>query len=124
MIHIHLLKKHFLVFKKRRKVIILFILIILNYFVLYIPSKIKVAICTIANKENLYIKEFVDYYIKLGFTHIYIYINNDDTTKKISDIIGNSYKYYVTIYENSEDIINNQSLIYTTCYNNIKGKFN
>ena len=110
-------------FNNRMKIIIIFILIIFNYFISYIYSKVKVAICTMAKKENLYIKEYVDYYIKLGINHIYIYDNNDDNTEKISDIIGNSYKYYVTIYENIKDIINNKSLIYTNCYNNIKDKF-
>ncbi len=61
----------------------------------------KIAICTMAKKEHLYIKEFVDYYINLGFSHIFIYDNNSPNDEKISDVInGKQYKDYVTIYEN------------------------
>ena len=82
----------------------------------------KVAICTMARKENLYIKEFVDYYIKLGFSHIFIYDNNDPNDEKISDVINiNKYEDYVTIYENKS--ITNQSTAYTICYNNNKHNF-
>lgn len=97
---------------------------IINHIILYFSSNIKVAICSMAKKENLYIKEYIDYYIKLGVDHIYIYDNNDDNTEQISDIIGNSYKNYVTIYENIKDNINNYSLFYNSCYNNLKDKFN
>ena len=45
-----------------------------------------------AKKENEYIKEYVDYYIKLGVDHIFIYDNNDEYSEKISDIIDKSYK--------------------------------
>lgn len=79
------------------KIIIIFIFIIISIFLLYKSSNIKIAICTMAKKENLYIKEYVDYYIKLGIDHIFIYDNNDDNTEKISDIIGKSYKHYITI---------------------------
>ena len=87
------------------------------------PIKMKVAICTMAKKENLYIKEFVDYYIKLGFSHIFIYDNNDPNDEKISDVINiKKYKDYVTIYENKS--ITNQPTAYTTCYNNNNKNFN
>ena len=34
--------------------------------------------------ENLYIKEFVDYYIKLGINHIFIYDDNENSTERFS----------------------------------------
>ena len=52
-------------------VIFLFINLIKNNHVL------KLAICTMARKENLYIKEYVDYNIKLGFDHIFIFDDNE-----------------------------------------------
>ncbi len=75
------------------KNILLTLLFIINHASIYWiftqnPIKMKVAICTMAKKENLYIKEFVDYYIKLGFSHIFIYDNNDPNDEKISDVIN------------------------------------
>jgi hypothetical protein len=34
----------------------------------------KIALCTVGKKENLYAKEFIEYYINLGVNHIYIYM--------------------------------------------------
>lgn len=87
-------------------------------------TQIKVALCTMGKKENLYIKEYVDYYIKLGIDHIFIYDDNEPNTEKISDIINDKYKNIVTIYENIKDTIKNQSMAFTTCYNNNKNNFN
>ncbi len=86
-------------------------------------NHIKVALCTMGKKENLYIKEFVDYYIKLGIDHIFIYDDNDPHTEKMSDIINDKYKDIVTIYENIKDTIKDQPIAFTTCYNNNKYKF-
>jgi hypothetical protein len=86
-------------------------------------NNIKVALCTMGKKENLYIKEFIDYYIKLGIDHIFIYDDNDPNTEKMSDIINDSYKNIVTIYENIKNTIKNQHLAFTTCYNNNINKF-
>ena len=74
-------------------------------------------------KENLYIKEFIDYYIKLGIDHIFIYDDNDPNTEKMSDIINDTYKNTVTIYENIKNTIKHQNLAFTTCYNNNINKF-
>ena len=39
--------------------------------------KSKVGLCVIGKKENKYAKEYVDYYKSIGFSHIFIYDNND-----------------------------------------------
>ena len=71
-----------------------------------------------AKKENLYAKEFIDYYIKLGVDHIFIYDDNDPNTEKISDVINEKYKKYVSIYENIKSTIKNQTIAFTQCYKN------
>ena len=38
---------------------------------------ISICLCVIAKMENLYAKEYVNHYKKLGYKHIYIYDNND-----------------------------------------------
>jgi hypothetical protein len=46
-----------------------------------------VGICTIGRKENLYAKEFIEYYIKLGIKKIIIYDNNEINGENFSDIL-------------------------------------
>lgn len=79
-------------------------------------SNIKVALCTMGKYENLYANEFVEYYIKLGIDHIFIYDDNDPNTEKISDAIENKNKLKVTIYDNIKDTIKNQSDAFNDCY--------
>ena len=55
-------------------------LFILNYlfFIVKLFKKIKVCLCTIGKKENLYAREYVNYYKNLGINKIFIYDNNDE----------------------------------------------
>ena len=103
------------------KIFFLFIILILN--IIYIPKKINIALCTMGKLENLYVKEFVNYYIKLGVEKLFIYDDNDPGTEKISDIIDSSYNNYVTIYEKIKDRIKNQEDAFTECYNNHKDNY-
>jgi hypothetical protein len=47
----------------------------------------KTAICSIAKNENNYLLEWVTYHINLGFSHIYIYDNNDEDGEQIEDVL-------------------------------------
>ena len=47
----------------------------------------KVCLCVIGKNENLYIREFIDYYKNLGYNHIYLYDNNDINDEKFDDVI-------------------------------------
>ena len=111
------------------KLTIIFILLIINHifqiFYFYkLKINLKIAICTMAKNENLYIKEFVDYYLKLGIDHIFIYDDNEPNTEKISNVFNNSYKSHITIYDNIIDkTLKDQSQVYTLCYNNNKNVF-
>ena len=98
--------------------IFLIIFIYLSY--IYKNNNLKVALCTMGKKENLYIKEFVDYYLNLGIDHIFIYDNNEPNTEKISDVINRPYKNKVTIFENISDKITSQPIAFTNCYNENK----
>ena len=39
----------------------------------------KTAICAIAKHENVYINDWVNYHLNLGFDHIYIYDDNSSS---------------------------------------------
>ena len=48
----------------------------------------KVALCCIGRMENLYIKEYVEYYKNLGIDKIFLYDNNHDGEEHFEDAIG------------------------------------
>lgn len=76
----------------------------------------KCAICAIAKNENNYIKEWVEYHLRLGFAHIYIYDNNDVDGEKISEVINNKN---VTIID-YRGLKGMQTKSYTSCFNDYK----
>lgn len=47
-----------------------------------------VLLCCIGKNENDYIREFVEHYLALGFSHIRIYDNNDPDGEDFRDVIG------------------------------------
>ena len=67
-------------------------------------------------KENLYLNEFVEYYLKLGISHIFIYDDNPPNYENMSDILDNKYKQNVTIYKNNSNPFMYQSKIFNDCY--------
>jgi len=56
-------------------------LFVINIFLIFIrisrKRSLKVCLCTIGKKENLYASEFVELYKKIGYDKIFIYDNND-----------------------------------------------
>ena len=50
-------------------------------------NKIKICICTIGKKENLYVREYVNYYKNLGVDKIFIYDNNDKNDENFDLIL-------------------------------------
>lgn len=88
----------------------------------------KVAICAMCRLENRYIKEWIEYYRKLGIDHIYLYDNNDIDGERLTNVISDEVdKGYVTITEVcGREALNkagNQSGCYTTCFNNHKHEY-
>ena len=87
-----------------------------NYTKAFINNNINIALCTMGKEENLYLNEFIDYYINIGVNHIFIYDDNPPNIEKLSNIISNKYKQNVTIYENITNIIKDQSMAFNDCY--------
>lgn len=109
-------------FKYKIKIIIFLVLI--RIIIFNKKLNIKVALCTMGKNENLYVKEFISYYIKLGIDEIIIYDNNDLNSEKISDMIDFEFKECVKIYETKKLNISNQGLAFTDCYEKYKSMFN
>ena len=61
---------------------------------------IKICLCTIGKKENLYAAEFVNHYKKIGYDKIFIYNNNDIGDEKFEDVLNSQ------ITSNFVEIIN------------------
>ena len=110
----------------------LFKLLILILFLIFFNNNIfqqnliinkDIALCVIAKNENLYIKEFVEYYKNLGIKKIYLYDNND--------INGENFNIILNKYLNSEFVkIKNirgkseiQTLAYNHCYKTNLNKY-
>ena len=106
--------------KKRAYKIILVFFILTGYIYLLNLRKIKICLCVIGKNENLYIKEFIGYYEKLGYNHIYLYDNNDVNGGKFEDIIEDEIKKGFVSLINFKGIqgrhINPQLKAYQDCY--------
>ena len=118
-------KKIFFYFNKKKffKIIVIFNLSIFIYLLLKLKfNNIKICLCTMGKLENLYVREFILYYKKLGIDKIFIYDDNDLYTEKINDV--NPLKYYAKVFENIKSKIKKQDDAYTDCYNKYKKKYN
>ena len=73
-------------------IILLFLIIILKYSTFNNKQNlrkniIKICLCTIGKNENLYIKEYVEHYKKIGYNRIFLYDNNDIDDERFEDKI-------------------------------------
>ena len=110
-----------------KKFILFFIIAVTFRFLIKLKNNkhlsTKIALCTMGRKENLYSKEFIDYYIKLGVSHIFIYDHNDPYTERIIDTVNAHYINKVTIYNCFSKKIIRQYQAFNDCYNNNKYDF-
>ena len=58
----------------------------------------RVVVCALAKNEHLYINEWVKHYIDLGFSHIYLYDNDNPNSPYIGNFIDKTYADKITIY--------------------------
>ena len=69
------------------KINIILILSFLLFFNHKRSNNITICLCTVGKRENLYIREFVEYYIQFGVDKIYLYDNNNLNEEKFEDVI-------------------------------------
>lgn len=80
----------------------------------------KTAICCIAKCENNYLKEWVDYHLAIGFSHIFIYDNNDLIGERIEPLFSN-YNNVTVI--NCYGELSYQNKAYLSFYNSYGKQF-
>ena len=83
--------------------------------------KNDIVLCCIAKKENLYINDFVKYYIDLGIDKIYIYDNNDKEEKDILSFIDKNYIDKVECFRINDKHFHSMQIFY---YNEFYQKYN
>jgi hypothetical protein len=84
---------------------------------------VKVALCVIAKQENIYIKEFINYYINLGVQKIYLYDNNMQEGEKFDYILKLEIKSGLVEVINYRGIQKPQKKAYNDCYSNHKNNY-
>jgi hypothetical protein len=58
-----------------------------DYIKKSIKNDIKVCLCILGKEENLYAKEYINYYKKLGYNHIFLYDNNDLNGESFEEVL-------------------------------------
>ena len=87
------------------------------------PKKNNICICSIGKKENLYIREYIEHYFRLGVDKIFIFDNNNIEDEKletnIADYIKNKFVEIIDI----RGLTAAQIPIYNYCYRKNKNKY-
>lgn len=83
----------------------------------------KVAICAICKQENLYLRDWVEYYFKMGVENIILYDNNNIDGEYPQNVIGDYINSGFVIYKNARGKYRYQIEAYTECYREYKAEF-
>ena len=73
--------------------------------------------------ENLYLRDFVEYYKNLGFTNIVLYDNNDETGEYPHQVIGDYISNGYVIYKDARGQYRFQLEAYGECYEEYKAEY-
>jgi len=88
---------------------------------------LKVCLCIIGKKENLYANEFVNHYKKIGYDKIFIYDNNDIGDEKFEDVLKDHISSYFVEIINYRGYRGKrqkpQDDAYFTCYEKNKNNY-
>lgn len=82
-----------------------------------------IGICVTCKNENLYLKEYVTYYQKLGIKKIIIYDNNDIEGEKPEDILDNFIKSNFVEIIDTRGFRTSQIPSYNHCYEQYRNQF-
>lgn len=88
-----------------------------NMFSAKDDKELKVLLCCIGRLENMYIREYVEYYKSIGFTNICLYDNNRDGEDDFHEVIGDYIDNGYVILKNYRNITTPcQFKAYNECY--------
>ena len=92
--------------KKIKNIIIIFLLLIIIYLYKYNrKNDLNICLCAIVKNENLYIREFIEHYKKIGYNKIFLYDNNDKNGENIEEFIkeyiNNGFVEIIEFHERS-----------------------
>ena len=76
----------------------------------------KLLLCTIGKNENLYAKEFIEYYYHLGFNKIIIFDNNEIFGEKFDDILKDYISKKIVDIEDIRGLKSIQMAAINYCY--------
>lgn len=79
-------------YKKIKIIISLLIAIFGNILIKILKYNLKICLCIIAKDENLYAREFVEYYKKIGYNKIFLYDNNEKYGEHFEEVINDYIK--------------------------------
>lgn len=79
-------------------------------------SELRTLICCIAKMENVYLREWVEWYKSIGVTNICLYDNNDEDGEVFNDVIGDFIDSGFVIVENLRGLDKMQIPSYQMCY--------
>lgn len=83
---------------------------------------IKAYICTACRCENLYIREFVEWYKNLGFAKIVLYDNGYGDEERLSDVLGDYIEEgIVDVYDHFRDVQTAQTLTFNDFLDRYEG---
>ena len=88
-----------------------------------IKEKKGIGICAICKNENLYLKEYVTYYQKLGIKKIFIYDNNDIDDEKPEDVLQDFIKSNFVEIIDIRGFRSAQLPSYNLCYEKYRNQF-
>ena len=113
--------------KTNKLYILICLIIIYLIFISPVNKDIKICLCVIAKNENLYVREFVEYYKKIGYNNIFIYDNNDINGEHFEDVINDYIQNnFVQIINFRERNTNTRPTFdaYEDCYSKNFKKYN
>lgn len=114
--------------KFKKSIVLTFLFYILIFSSINKTNKKFICLCVIGKKENIYVKEYINHYKKLGYDHIFIYDNNDVNGERFSDILNSEIQNgFVSIidyfgYKGKSNSI--QIEAYYDCYKRNNRNFN
>ena len=93
------------------------ILIIISFKTKKISKNLKICLCIMGKNENLYAKEYINHYKRIGYNHIFLYDNNDIDGERFDDELHEELNEGFLTIINYRGIGNGPQLkIYYDCY--------